>query len=165
MSIFELLISNCYYLHQLSPTLPSLTPHTGAVTSVLCLGDAANAWLQVTGAFFQHKGLLQPAFWKGLGMGVGFWRIAELLFAYEAEPAALTFLLRVCCSESSLLLFLKNNGNLEKQMSIFSGVNRSWLQHPAWRICEGEYACWLGTSKKKKPSQKRDLRGLNSVKV
>lgn len=46
--------------------------------------------------FFSVKVSLYPAFWESLGMGVGFWRIAELLFAYEAEPAALTFLLRVC---------------------------------------------------------------------
>lgn len=163
MSIFKLLINNCYYLHHLSPTLPGLKPHTGAVTSVLCLGDAANAWCQMTGGFFQCKGLSVPSFLGKFGNGCWILKNSWAALCLRGRASCFdVFAACVCCSQSSLLLFLQNNGNLEKQMSIFSGENRSWLLHPAWRICDGE--CAPGWPQKKN-SQKRDLRGLNSKKV
>lgn len=146
------------------PLCLSLKPHTGAVTSVLCLGDAANARCQVTGAFFQPKGLCASSFLGRFGNGCWILKDSWAALCLRGRASCSdVFAACVCCSESLLLLFLKNNGNLEKQMSISSGENRWWLLHPAWA---GRGNMLLaGPQKKKKTVKKRDLRGLNSLKV
>lgn len=134
----------------------SLKPHTGAVTSVLCLGDAANAWCQVTGAFFHYKGLSASSFFGRFGDGCWILKNSWTALCLRGRASCSDVCAAsvcVCCSESSLLLFLKNNGNLEKQMSISSGEN-------GW---SGRGNMLLAGHKNN--SQKRDLRGLNGVKV